>query len=224
MSSGQSDSASHADYRNRIAYDLVVTEVLAQEAVRHGIPMRPEVQAELDIAKKTLFAQLMVQELMKSIVPDDASLRQIYDARQEAAMYRFKIWSAETKERAEDIKAALLGDGPDPEGGMPSRAEETPWVMIEDVAPELRSEVRQLKPDGVANTMLEKGQAWQVVQLIGKNVIPKESFELERDLIRAQVVEERVQDLIADLVARAEINVNPLYNVSLDKDRPTPVE
>lgn len=192
--------------RQQTAKDLVMTEVLAQQATRQGLHESEQVKVELAMAEKTLLAQLYVKQLMDAIEIDETEIRQHFDEQREQAMYRFMIWRTTDKERAMKFLSALKA-GNDA-GASDEDVIETPWLRDTDIAPEVDAIVRQLAVNEFADDPVFQDGYWKVVQVIDKQVMAKQSYEEEREMIRAELVSQKLDKKLEELADNALIVYN----------------
>lgn len=201
----------------KTAKDLVVTELLAQEASRLKIDQLPTVITELEMARKTLLAQLLVQKIMHDVQVDEAQLIKRYEQQEAMVMYRFKVWNSKNQEEAEHIlKTLKSASGSDSEAYL-AQANETAWVLIDDVDPALRDEIKQLPVGGFASKPSNPGQAWQIIQLIDKNSLEKRPFEEERDILRSDIIKAELDKEITKLLKNATIEVYKPEGIEIDR-------
>jgi peptidyl-prolyl cis-trans isomerase C len=192
--------------RQQTAKDLVMTEVLAQQATRQGLHESERVKVEMAMAEKTLLAQLYVKQLMAAIEIDESDIRQYYDKQREQAMYRFMIWRTTDPDRAMKFLSALKA-GNDA-GASDADVIETPWLRDTDIAPEVNAIVRQLAVSEFADDPVFQDGYWKVVQVIDKQVMAKQSYEEERELIRAELVSQKLDKKLEELADNASIVFN----------------
>lgn len=197
--------------RQQTAKDLVMTEVLAQQATRLGMHESERVKVEMAMAEKTLLAQLYVKQLMDTIAIDETEIRRHYDQQREQAMYRFMIWRTPHQARAVELLNALKA-GNDP-GATGEDMIETPWLRDTDIAPEVNDLVRQLGVDEFASEPVFQDGYWKVVQVIDRQVMAKQSYEEARDIIRAELVSLKLDEKLAELADNAAIVFNDQYAV-----------
>lgn len=201
----------------KTAKDLVVTELLAQEASRQKIDQLPTVITELEMARKTLLAQLLVQKIMHDVQVDEAQLIKRYEQQEAMVMYRFKVWNSKNQEESEHIlKTLKSASGSDSEAYL-AQANETAWVLIDDVDPALRDEIKQLPVGGFASKPSNRGQAWQIIQLIDKNSLEKRPFEEERDILRSDIIKAELDKEITKLLKNATIEVHKPEGIVIDR-------
>lgn len=197
--------------RQQTAKDLVMTEVLAQQATRLGMHESERVKVEMAMAEKTLLAQLYVKQLMDTIAIDETEIRRHYDQQREQAMYRFMIWRTPHQARAVELLNALKA-GNDP-GATGEDMIETPWLRDTDIAPEVNDLVRQLEVNEFASEPVFQDGYWKVVQVIDRQVMAKQSYEEARDIIRAELVSLKLDEKLAELADNAAIVFNDQYAV-----------
>ncbi|WP_344806671.1 hypothetical protein [Allohahella marinimesophila] len=190
--------------RQQTAKDLVMTELLAQQARRLGMHEGELVKVEMAMAEKTLLAQLYVKQLMDSIKVDEAQIRDLYDQQSEQTMYRFMIWRSPDQADAQDIlKALKTGNRADTTDII-----ETPWLRDVDIAPEVNDIVRALEVSEFAEKPVFQDGVWKVVQIIDKQVSAKQSYEEEREIIRAELVRLKLDEKLEKLAEGASIVFN----------------
>lgn len=192
--------------RQQTAKDLVMTEVLAQQATRKGLHESELVEVEMAMAEKTLLAQLYVKQLMDTMEIDESEIRRHYDKQREQAMYRFMIWRTADQDRAVEILNALKA-GNDA-GASDEDMIETPWLRDTDIAPEVNDIVRQLAVKEFADDPVFQDGYWKVVQVIDKQVMAKQSYEEEREIIRAELVSQKLDEKLEELAENASIVFN----------------
>ena len=59
--------------------ELVNREILMQEAIREGIPSKPDVKAQVAVAQQTVVLRALIENQMKQNQPTDADLKAKYD-------------------------------------------------------------------------------------------------------------------------------------------------
>lgn len=197
-------------YRAKTAKDLILTELLAQEAKRIGINELKNVKVEMEMAAKTLLAQLMVQQIIERFDVDEETLLNKYDAQVATAMYRFKVWNSDTKFDAQALLDSLSSantNGKMIQIESEATTFETPWVLIDDVDPLIRDEVKALSKGDFASSIAKKKGQWVIVQLIDKNIIDKAAYETEREIIKADILQAHVDKTISALADNATIEL-----------------
>src|SRR5690606_28658235 len=200
----QDDSFNAEMNRQQTAKDLVMTELLAQQAMRLGMHETEQVKVEMAMAEKTLLAQLYVKQIMDAIEIPESQIRQYYDQQKDQALYRFMIWRTTDQDRAQEILAALKG-GKDADA---SDVTETPWLRDVDIAPEVNDIVRELSVNNFADKPVFQDGFWKVVQVIDKQVMAKQSFDEEREIIKAELMRQKLDEQLEKLAKSASIVFN----------------
>ncbi len=194
-------SAIHA----QSAEDLVLTEVLAQEALKLQIDQIEMNQLEIDLARKTLLAQLMVRRIMENIHVTEEEIRAVYDAEKSTNLYRFNLWMAPSKEQAEKLLSHLKDKKPFKHN---FEKIETPWLDQTELDPSVIKTVEATKIGDFVSQTIEQDGLWKVVQVIDKNKFDKPAFEEAQEVIKADLIQSRVDAEIKKLSSKADINVN----------------
>lgn len=193
-------------HRQQTAEDLVMTELLAQQATGMGMHETEQVKAEMAMAEKTLLAQLYVKQLMDTIEIDESEIRRYYDQQIEQAMYRFMIWQTPDQARAVEILEALkVGEDA---GTSEQNVIETPWLRDTDIAPEVSDMVRRLDVNAFAQKPVFQDGLWKVVQVIDKQVMSKQAYEEEREIIKAELARLKLDEKLEELADDASIVFN----------------
>ena len=73
---GQTDSP---QLQQAVRQELVNREILMQEAIREGIPNRPDVKAQVAVAQQTVVLRSMIESFLKKNQPTDAEVKARYD-------------------------------------------------------------------------------------------------------------------------------------------------
>jgi hypothetical protein len=191
-------------HRQQTVKDLVMTELLAQQATRIGMHEAELVKVEMAMAEKTLLAQLYVKRLMDAIKIEESQIRRYYDQQSEQLMYRFMIWRTPDQARAQAILKALKGGKSADAGDVI----ETPWLRDVDIEPEVNDIVRKLGVNEFAQNPVFQDGFWKVVQVIDKQVMAKQSYDEEREIIRAEMVRMKLDEKLKALAEGASIVFN----------------
>jgi hypothetical protein len=193
-------------HRRQTAEDLVMTELLAQHAKRSGMHEIERVKVELAMAQKTLLAQIFVKRQMDMIEIDESEIRAYYDQQTEQAMYRFMIWQTPGQDRATEVLSALKAGN---DAGVSEQdVIETPWLRGSDISAEVNEIVRVLDVNEFAEQPVFQDGVWKVVQVIDKQVMAKQDYEEQRDIIRAELVHQKLDEKLEELASEASIVFN----------------
>lgn len=171
------------------AKDLVMTELLSQQAVSLGLDQSPSFQLEMEMARKTLLAQLYIQRLLQDMNVDEEVVRQVYEQQSPQILYRFMIWRTRDPEQALRMLENLQGGQAlaDADVGPGLGVIETPWLRDRDIEPEVNALVQQLDVGAFVGEPILQDGVWKVVQVIDRQLLAKRSFAEERDVISAEL-------------------------------------
>jgi peptidyl-prolyl cis-trans isomerase C len=107
VAQGQSDSP---DLRKAVTNELVLREVIAQEASKKGLAKDPEVQAQMEIVRQNVLANAYRQDFVKHHPVTDAQLKAEYDkVKSEMGDKEYKVRHilVDSEATAQDIIARL---------------------------------------------------------------------------------------------------------------------
>ena len=188
--------------------DLVLTEVLAQEALRLKVDQLDTNKIEIDLARQTLLAQLMVRQIMEKITITEDDIRAVYEAEKSTSLYRFNLWITPSNEEAEKLLSHLK----DNKTFKHSYEKiETPWLDQTELEPSVVSVVDATKMGEFVSKVIQQDGLWKVVQLIDKNSFDKPPFDEARQVIKADLIQVQVDEEIRKLSMKADIQVNTLH-------------
>lgn len=194
--------------RSQATEDLVLTEVLAQEALRLKVDQLEANKVEIDLARQTLLAQIMVRQIMDKINITEEDIRAVYDAEKSTSLYRFNLWITPSKDEAEKLLSHLK----DKNNFEHSYEKiETPWLDQNELESSVVSVVELTKVGEFVSKVIEQDGLWKVVQLIDTNSFDKPPFDDAREVIKADLMQAQVDEEIRKLSMKADIQVNPLH-------------
>lgn len=191
--------------RSQATEDLVLTEVLAQEALRLKIDQLDMNKIEIDLARQTLLAQLMVRQIMDKINITEEDVRAVYDAEKSTSLYRFNLWITPSKDEAEKLLSHLKDKKPFKHA---YEKIETPWLDQQELEPSVVGVVDATKIGEFVSKVIQQDGLWKVVQLIDKNRFDKPPFDEAREVIKADLIQSQVDEEIRKLSMTADIQVN----------------
>lgn len=194
--------------RSQATEDLVLTEVLAQEALRLKVDQLDTNKVEIELARKTLLAQLMVRQIMANINITEEDIRAVYDAEKSTSLYRFNLWITPSKAEAEKLLTHLKEKNTFKHS---YEKIETPWLDQTELDPSVVSIVDATKVGEFVSQVIEQDGLWKVAKLIDKNRFDKPPYEESREVIKADLIQARVDEEIRSLSMKADIQVNPLH-------------
>lgn len=205
--------SSQSHLQEKAANDLIMTTLLAQQATASDLHNSAQFQLELELFEQTLLAQLFVQQIMDDIQIDESLIRKRYEQQAEQVLYRFMIWETSDQETAVATLKAL-NDTQHPLTANPQVKEvETPWLLGSDMDPQVQEKIVDLSMNDFIQAPIQQDGIWKVVQLIDKRAMARQDYALEREMIRADMVAEKLQSTLDTLKAQATIVINQDYSL-----------
>lgn len=198
--------------QSKTAKDLIMTTLLAQQATALDMHNAARYELELELFKQTLLAQLFVQHIMDNIQIEEALIRERYEQQPVQTLYRFMIWETPDAELAIAALKALTTAGLSRAQISQLNEVETPWLPGNDIDPQVQPQVLNLNMNEFAASPIYQDGVWKIVQLIDRKAFAKQSYELERDIIRSEMVSEQLQQTLDTLLAQATIRINEAYS------------
>ncbi len=199
------DSA--ANLANRAAYDLLVTEVFAQQAQKLGLHQQRDFLAEIEMARKTLLAQLYVQHFLKQTEINEEELKTRYARLAEKRLYRFRVLELQEQSEAEHLLNTLQRQSYDDAYLAELGFREGPWLTQQDLPAELDSALDELEPSAFFAKPIPMDEGWQLVQLVGTQTFPKPAFNAHYQILESELRKERLDQHITRTLQSAHIEI-----------------
>lgn len=200
--------------RNKVIEHLVTMEVLAQKAQERGMHLRPELLTEAELAYKTLLEQELVRELIAEIEIDPGEIQKRYTEQKPDQKYKLSHILLRTEEEARAV-IIQLEKGANFEklarsyttDKSSSKDGSLGWLMLNQM----------LAPFAEAVTRLERGQTtgepvqtllgWHVIRLHETRAIEKPPFQAMYEILRSQILQEKVRARVRQIVKEAQIEI-----------------
>lgn len=111
------NAADTAENRQIILDSIIVSELLAQQAIKTGITDRSEVKSALEMQQRNLLATAYTQEFLRNHAPNDKALNETYTEwvkSQGATEYKLRSVILPSKDRADEVSRSIrAGDSVD---------------------------------------------------------------------------------------------------------------
>ncbi len=205
--------------RAAIKQQLIIREVLRQQAVRAHYDQRPEVAQAAEDQKVDVEIQSWLQDNVHAPEPTERQIRARYDSvNTELGKYEYKpqfVVLADQAVAKDVIAQARAGQPFDALARkysiVPSKENggEMPWVSFKTpvvagktrgVPVDVARMLAQLPVGGVAPQPVQSGQAWVVVRLEDKRPMKVQAYSDVKDQIRRQIIAESMDAGAAKLV------------------------
>jgi peptidyl-prolyl cis-trans isomerase C len=201
--------------RSEVREQLIVREIIAQEATRKGLANNPDVQAQLDLARQQVLWNAYIADFIKANPIPDATLKAEYDKLKSARgdkEYKTRHILVEKEDEAKaviaDLKKGrkfeeLAKQSKDP--GSKDRGGDLDW----------NSPAGYVKPFGDAMVKLEKGKytetpvqtqfGWHVILVEDIRQTKYPSFEEIKPQLTERLQEQAFSRSVSDLRAKAKV-------------------
>lgn len=209
---GQTDSP---ELRNAVKEELVRREIIAQEAAKKGFDKKPDVQAQMDLARQGVLIGAYLKDYVAKHPVADAQVKQAYDdlkTRLGNKEYKVRHILVDGEDEAKAIIAKLqkgekfedlAKQSKDP--GSKERGGDLGWA----------NPASFVKPFSDAMVKLEKGKytaqpvksdfGWHVIQLDDTRDVKVPTFEEAKGQLTQQMQQNVVQKHVEELRAKAKV-------------------
>jgi len=200
--------------RQRIIDDLVLMELLVQQAQLEGLDKRPEIMAGAELAHKTFLAQRFVELLAEQAVVRDDEVRARYQQLPEEPAYKISHILVEDQLTALEIIAALergasfkqLADqhSLDQNAGAGGSLG---WQPSNQLMYPIADAAASMQPGESSQKPVETAMGWHILQLEEKGSMPAMSFEEAKVWLRDDILNEKVRQQFEELRKKAHIEL-----------------
>ena len=202
--------------RKMLVGELVEMTLLAQDAKKQGVDQQPEVKARIEGLRRAILAQAMVQHLKDSISAEDVQKQ--YDSRYGGPgelQYKARHILVDSKEKAEAI-IKKLENGADfaelakKESNGPSsrKGGDLGWFSPGQMVEPFSKAVEGMKKGEFTKEPVKTRFGWHVIQLENTRSEPQPKLAEVEDDIRNQLVQQKLSDTVAQLRAKADIQLH----------------
>ena len=209
---GQQDSP---QLRQRMRDELIMREIVSQEAGKLGLAKLPEVATQLELSRQSVLTQAYVQEYFKKNPVGDADVKAEYDKlRRELGdkEYRARHILVKSEEQARDILAKLKGGGKfddlakqseDP--GSKDKGGDLDWVSPAGLVPEFSRAMVSLKKGDTVDAPVKTQFGFHVIRLDDVRDVRPPSIEQTSPRIIEALKRQKFEKMLAELRTRAKI-------------------
>lgn len=209
---GQPDSP---ELHKSLRENLIVQEIISQEAAKKGLDKNSEVALQVDIAKQNVLVRAYIQDYLKSHPASDDMLKAEYDKIKVQIgdkEYKARHILVEKQEEAKDIIAKLkkgekfaklAAKSKDP--GSKGNGGDLGW----------NSPATFVKPFSDALVKLQKGKfttepvqtqfGWHVIELEDVRETKAPAFEEVKNNLRQRLQQQQIDKMITELKAKAKV-------------------
>ncbi|SIT43322.1 putative parvulin-type peptidyl-prolyl cis-trans isomerase [Paraburkholderia piptadeniae] len=210
---GQQDSPK---LQQAVREELVNREILMQEAVREGIPSKPEVKAQVAVAQQTVVLRALIENHLKQNQPSDAEVKAKYDELVKqigGKEYHLHHILVDNEQQAKDLIAKIKGGASfedlakqyskDPGSGK--NGGDLDWSDPKAYVPEFADAAQKLQKGQMTDTPVHTQFGWHIIRVDDVRETPPPPYEQVKKQIMQQMQQEKLQAFEEDLRSKAKI-------------------
>ncbi|HUG76871.1 MAG TPA: peptidylprolyl isomerase [Burkholderiales bacterium] len=202
--------------RAMVREELVNREVVQQEAQRSGVARSPEVQAQVDLARQEIIVGAYIRDWVRKHPVTDAEVQKEYErAKQQTGdkEYRARHILVETEGEAQGLIAELqkgakfdeLAEKHSKDSGTKERGGDLDWSLPSAYERQFSEAMTKLEKGRVTDAPVRTRYGYHVIRLDDVRPMNFPPLADLRPRIQQQLVQNRVQELIQGLRAKAKI-------------------
>lgn len=210
---GQSDNP---EMRKVVREDMINLEVIAQEAAKMDLDKNPEVVQQIELARQSVLINAFLQDHFKKHPISDEQFKQEYDTLSSGLgdkEYNVRHILVKTEAQAKAIIAKLdkkgkfdkLAKENSQDAGSADRGGSLDWAVPNNFVPTFANALLKLKKGAYTAEPVESQFGWHVIKLEDVRNLKVPPLEEVKPQIQQRLQQQAVQNLIADLRAKAKI-------------------
>ncbi len=191
--------------QQQVLNDLITTELLSQEAIKHGTDAVPHHALELELARKTLLSQLYVKDFLDQLVISESEIKASYDAMKDQTMVQLGFWRFTDKTSAQSFLDVQTTDSSE----TPPSTQIEPWQSLDSTSLKDHLTTQSVTQGMWLPAVIQEGESWQVWRFLKVSAIKRPKFEDVKEVIEQELKQARLHDHIEALRASATIVMSP---------------
>ncbi|WP_109482673.1 peptidylprolyl isomerase [Paraburkholderia sp. C35] len=210
---GQQDSPK---LQQAVREELVNREILMQEAIREGIPSKPDVKAQVAVAQQTVVLRALIENQMKQNQPTDAEVKAKYDELVKqigGKEYHLHHILVDNEQQAKDLIAKIkagasfedLAKQYSKDPGSGKNGGDLDWSDPKAYVPEFAAAAEKLQKGQMTDQPVHTQFGWHIIRVDDVRQTPPPPFEQVKAQIAQQMQQEKLQAFEEDLRAKAKI-------------------
>ncbi|MBS4098202.1 MAG: peptidylprolyl isomerase [Sulfuricella sp.] len=202
--------------RQNIRDNLIVQEVISQEAAKKGLEKDGEVALQIDMARQNVLVRAYIQDYLKNNPVSDDTLKAEYDkikAQMGDKEYKARHILVEKEEEAKDIIAKLkkgekfeklAEKSKDP--GSKANGGDLGWAPPGNYVKPFSDAMIKLHKGKFTTEPVKSQFGYHVIQLEDSRDMKVPGFDEVKNNLRQRLQQQQIDKMIADLKAKAKIN------------------
>jgi peptidyl-prolyl cis-trans isomerase C len=210
---GQQDSPK---LQQAVREELVNREILMQEAIREGIPSKPDVKAQVAVAQQTVVLRALIENFVKQNQPTDAEVKAKYDELVKqigGKEYHLHHILVDNEQQAKDLIAKIkagasfedLAKQFSKDPGSGKNGGDLDWSDPKAYVPEFAAAAEKLQKGQMTDTPVHTQFGWHIIRVDDVRQTPPPPFEQVKAQIAQQMQQEKLQAFEEDLRSKAKV-------------------
>ena len=197
--------------------ELVVQEVLVQQAEKEGLDQSPEFHQSMEVRRRNLLAQALLENFMASIEPDEAAMKELYQQAAESAEgeeYKARHILVASESEANAVIEELQGGadfaelakqrstGPSgPNGG------DLGWFAPDSMVPPFTEALKGMEKGRYSSKPVQTRFGWHVILFEDMKTTQPPTYEEVEDNLRQEVERRKLAEFVAELRDQAKVEI-----------------
>ena len=210
---GQPDSP---EMRKNIRDNLIIQEVLSQEAAKKGMEKDSDVAVQIELARQNVLVRAYIQDYLKHNPATDDTLKSEYDkikAQMGDKEYKARHILVDKEEEAKDIIAKLkkgekfeklVDKSKDP--GSKANGGDLGWAPPANYVKPFSDAMIKLQKGKYTTEPVKSQFGYHVIQLDDTREMKAPGFDEVKNNLRQRLQQQQIDKMIADMKAKAKIN------------------
>lgn len=201
------------ELRDAIKNRLIESEVIAQEAARLGLAKKPEVAAQLELARQQVLIGAYFTDVSRRNPVSEDALKKAYErfkdspgAKEYKARHILVASEAEAKEIITQIKGgadfAKIATEKSRDQGSKAQGGELQWAAPNTYVRPFAEALAGLKKGGMTETPVQTQFGWHVIRLDDQRPL---GYDAIKPQLQQVVQRETAQKAVTDLRAKAKV-------------------
>ncbi|MFL9999958.1 peptidylprolyl isomerase [Paraburkholderia dipogonis] len=196
--------------------ELVNREILMQEALRRGLPNRPDIKAQIAVAQQTVVLRALIEDFVKNNAPSDAEVTARYNALIKDAggkEYHLHHILVDNEQQAKDLIAKIkagasfedLAKQFSKDPGSGKNGGDLDWSDPKAYVPEFADAATHLQKGQMTDTPVHTQFGWHIIRVDDVRDVTPPPLEQVRPQIVQQIQQEKLQAFEEGLRKNAKI-------------------
>ncbi|MFM0206575.1 peptidylprolyl isomerase [Paraburkholderia sediminicola] len=196
--------------------ELVNREILMQEALRRGLPNRPDIKAQIAVAQQTVVLRALIEDFVKNNTPTDAEVTARYNALIKDAggkEYHLHHILVDNEQQAKELIAKIkagasfedLAKQYSKDPGSGKNGGDLDWSDPKAYVPEFADAATHLQKGQMTDTPVHTQFGWHIIRVDDVRDITPPPLEQVRPQIVQQIQQEKLQAFEESLRKNAKI-------------------